>query len=409
MAKGFLNTNSVRQAMTETTIPSGVKTILNNPYYLFNDKTASIGTYYNLNTTMTTLDEATRDNYADLSANSPLRFNKITGFYLYGISRIEPSIEINEYGLEGDNVDGEVIFLPNTVVPYPGDRFMLDQLGDKYIFQITHVNPNTLDTGATMYKANYVLCASDGLQTIEDKVVKTFKFIYSNIGTNFACLIEDETYSELSEIQNITTMLKDYYIQLFYDVRVQTMCYYRDSAGFKVHDPYLLEFLIRNDILSGSSEYIYLDHQMFLPNTFGVDYDRTIFSTIDHNDLKRHIGLFTGNILLVTQKLSLLYAYPQDYYYMEYIRTNNKFYLIDIFDDPDFGNKIKNNIKTGNVMKDILIGFFNGANVTKKQLEALKHIDYMNNVELYYLIPITIYILDKYIQDTLSLTSVTSD
>ena len=405
MAKGFINTNAVRDAMTGNTIPSTVKSILNNPYYLFNDKTASICTYYNLNTTMTTLDEATRDNYGELTANSPLRFNKVNGFYIYGISKIEPNIEINEYGLEGDNVDGEIVILPNTVIPYPGDVFILDQLGDKYLFKITHVNPNTLDTGSVMYKANYTLCGSDGIQTIEDKVVKTFKFIYSNLGTNFACLIEDETYLKLSEVEAMSATLKDYYIQLFYDVRVQTMCYYRDTAGFKVHDPYLLEFLIRNEVLSGSTDYIHLDHQIFLPNTFGVDYDRTIFSTIDHNDIAKHIGLYIGNLLLVTQKLSLLYAYPQDYYYMEYVRTNNKFYIIDIFDDPDFGNKIKNNIKTGNVMKDILIGFLNGESVTEKHLEQLKHIDYMNNAELYYLIPITIYILDKYIQDTISTTS----
>lgn len=405
MAKGFMNPNSVRQAMTETTIPSSVKTILNNPYYLFNDKTASIATYYNLNTTMTTLDEATRANYGELTANSPLRFNKVTGFYLFGISKIEPDLDINEYGLEGNNVEGEAIILPNTIVPYPGDRFTLNQLGEKYIFQITHVNPNTLETGSVMYKANYILCASDGLQSIEDKVVKTFKFIYSNIGTNFACLIEDSTYLELSEYQAVSTMLKDYYIQLFYDARVQTLCYYRDAAGFKVHDPYLLEFLISNDVLSGSTDYIHLDHQLYLPNTFGVDYNRTIYSTIEHNDIKRHIGLFSGNLLLVTQKLSLLYAYPQDYYYMEYVRTNNKFYIIDIFDDPGFGEKIKNNEKTGNVLKDILIGYFNNESITAEQLEKLKHIDYMNNSELYYLIPVTIYILDKHIQNGLSKTS----
>jgi len=404
LAKGFINTNSVRQAMTETTIPNSVKTILNNPYYLFNDKTASIATYYNLNTTMTTLDEATRSNYGELEANSPLRFNKVSGFYLFGISKIEPNMDITEYGLEGDNVEGEVIILPNTVIPYPGDRFTLDQLGDKYIFQITHVNPNTLDTGSVMYKANYALCASDGIQEIEDKVVKSFKFVYSNMGTNYACLIEDETYSAITELQDASVMLKDYYIQLFYDSRVQTMCYYRDSAGFKVHDPYLLEFLIRNDILSGSTNYLYLDHQLFLPATFGVDYDRTIFSSIDHKELKKHIGLYIGNLLLVTQKLSLLYAYPQDYYYMEYARSNGRFHIIDIFDDPDFGNKIKNNVKTGNVMKDILIGFFNNENITNEQLESLKHIDYMNNVELYYLIPITIFILDSNIQNMLAKT-----
>lgn len=405
MARGFINTDSVRKAMTETTIPSSVKTILNNPYYLFTDKSASICKYYNLNTTMTTLDEATRENYAELTANSPLKFNKVIGFYIYGISKIEPSLDINEYGLEGDNVEGEAVILPNTVVPYPGDRFILDQLGDKYIFQVTHVNPNTLETGSIMYKVNYALCSSDGLQTIEDKVVKTYKFVANNIGTNFNCLIEDNLYSRLSDIQEISTMLQDYYIQLFYDVRVQTFAYYRDTLGYKVHDPYLLEFLKRNDILSGASNYLYFDHQMYLPSTFGVDYDKTIFSTIDHNDIKRHIGLYVGNLLLVTQKLSLLYAYPQDYYYMEYVRTSNKFYMIDIFDDPDFANKILKNIKTGNVMKDILIGYFNEESITEEQLNELKHIDYMNNVELYYLIPFTIYILNKFIQDNLAKTS----
>ena len=151
MAKGFIDTDSVRKAMTENIIPNNVKQILNNPYYLFNDKTASVCTYYNLNTTMTTLDEATRSNYAELTINSPLRFNKVTGFYLYGISKIEPSLDITEYGLEGDNVSGEAIVLPNTVVPYPGDRFTINQLGDKYIFMVTHANPNTLETGSVMY------------------------------------------------------------------------------------------------------------------------------------------------------------------------------------------------------------------------------------------------------------------
>ena len=79
--------------------------------------------------------------------------------------------------------------------------------------------------------------------------------------------------------------------------------------------------------------------------------------------------------------------------------------MIDIFDDPDFANKILKNIKTGNVMKDILIGYFNEESITEEQLNELKHIDYMNNVELYYLIPFTIYILNKFIQDNLAKTS----
>jgi len=405
LAKGFLNVDSVRQAMMGGTIIDSVKTILNNPYYLFNDKQASLCNYYNLNTTMTTLDEATRGNYAELTADSPLRFNKVIGFYIYGIQKIEPNLEITDYGLEGNNVNGEAFILPYTVVPYPGDRFILDQLGDKYIFQVTHVDPNTLDTGSVMYKINYSLDASDGLSEIEDKVVKTYKFAAGNIGTNFNSIIEETTYGDVNILENLCTSLKDFYIQLFYDTRIQTFAYYRNTMGYKVHDPYLLEFIIRNRIMSNSTNYLCIDHQMYLPSTFAIDYARTIFHTIETGDIRSHIGSFTGNILLVTQKLSLLYAYPQDYYYMEYAKTYPKFYLIDIFEDPDFGNKIINNTKTGNVMKDILIGYFNNETITNEQIEDLKHIDYMNNAELFYLIPFTIYIINMNIQNMLSKTS----
>lgn len=407
MAKGFINTDSVRKAMTENIIPNNVKQILNNPYYLFNDKTASVCTYYNLNTTMTTLDEATRSNYAELTINSPLRFNKVSGFYLYGISKIEPNLDITEYGLEGDNVSGEAIVLPNTVVPYPGDRFIINQLGDKYIFMVTHANPNTLETGSVMYKINYVLCGSDGIQTIEDKVVKKFKFIADNIGTNFNCVIEEEDYNQASILESVAKLMKDYFIQLFYDVRVQTFTYYRDVAGFKVHDPYLLEFIIRNDIINGSSDYLYLDHQLYLPATFGVDYNRTIFASIEDCDLTDHIGVYTGNLKLVDQrqKLSLLYAYPQDYYFMDYFNTSNKFYMIDIFDDPGFGEKIKNNEKTGIVLKDIIIGYFNNESITSDQLNEIKHLDFVSNCEMYYLMPLAIYIFNKNIENYLAKTS----
>ena len=65
MAGKFINTTTaysqvVNQASQVT------KSRLDNPYYIFSDKKASECTYYNINTTMTTLDEATRGNYAEI-------------------------------------------------------------------------------------------------------------------------------------------------------------------------------------------------------------------------------------------------------------------------------------------------------------------------------------------------------
>ena len=85
MAGKFINQ---QQKMTIDTLTDNVKTILNNPYYMYEDKKAATADYWNINNTKSTLDEATRTRCAELGPNNPLRFNLIKNFYLYGIERI---------------------------------------------------------------------------------------------------------------------------------------------------------------------------------------------------------------------------------------------------------------------------------------------------------------------------------
>ena len=140
MAGKFIK-NSSMLSTAPNFIVSNVKSSINNPYYLFNNSSASICTYYNINTTMTTLDEATRGNYAEISPESPIRYNKISGFYIYGINRIDPSMEVGEFGLETSGIQDDAMILPNTIIPYPGDFFVLDQIEKQYLFKVTAVNP----------------------------------------------------------------------------------------------------------------------------------------------------------------------------------------------------------------------------------------------------------------------------
>lgn len=423
MAGKFVNTQSLKTTMNSN-IESSVIKILNNPYYYFSDKKSSSCTYYNLNTTMTTLDEATRSNYAEIGFNSPLRFNKVTGFLLFGVTKMEPNLDVNEFGLESSDILGEALVLPYTIIPYPGDYFTLDQIKSKkkYLFRVTQVNPNTLETGATMYKINYSLKTSDGLRDIEPQVVKRYKFVPTNMGTNFSSIMEEDTYNNAVDLQDLTTKMKDNYVSLFYDPRIQSFsfirrttgyqdpnfynggcdCYFGE-AGFHVYDPYLIAFLQKNKIIEGASEYLYVQQAMYLPASFEVDYDRTIFHSIETKDISNHIGKFAGNLLLCRQALSLMYAYPDDYYYMDYTKIRHKLHVLDIFGDPGFGDRIINNEKTGNdVLKDILIGFMNGESITEENIHDLKHLDYVKSMEQYYLLPIMIFILEQSIQDSLT-------
>ena len=412
MAGRFINTSTTSTNILNS-IANTVQSILDNPYYLFSDKKASLCTYYNLNTTRTTLDEASRTNYGIISKDSPLRFNKINNFYLYGVDKIEPQLEIGEYGLESADLVFDAIVLPKTIIPYPGDFFTLHQLKKNYLFEVTAVQTNMLDTGAVMYRINYKLSSSDGARNIEPQVVRIFNFSVENLGSNFGCLIDDAVYQDAGDMEAYATTLKDYYIQLFFDSKVQTFTYMKDPFmeshchcgehfGLKVYDPYLVEFIIRNKILSGSTQYIVPMQQMYLHPTFGIDYDRTILRSLELNDIENHIGVYTGNIYLCDQKLSLLYAYPEDYYYTSYRHLNGAFCITDMFEDPGFGDKIKNNEKTDNILKNIVIKYFNGEEITNDDLKELKHIDYYNSALLYYTIPMVIFCIENQIQNMLN-------
>lgn len=430
MAGKFLNTTTAYSQMTNNMAEFN-KQLLDNPYYLYTDKKATECTYYNLNTTMTTLDEATRGNYAEISAQSPLRFNKIKKFLIYGLTRIEPNLTIGEYGLEGDDVTGEAIILPKTIIPYPGDYFFVTTLGKDYLFKVTAVNPNTLDTGATLFRINYSMITTDGLKNIEPQVVKRFVFTMntggngSDSGSNLSTSIIDEETAESTEnFDKTLTALKDYYIALFYTPKVETFIYnYQDYTkewheingipdpdrvfnmrklvehnpfGVKVYDPYLIEFIIRNGILSGASTYLHVMQKMFLPSTFALDYDRTIFSSLEERDINKHYTRITGNLLLCDQKLSILYAYPEDYFYMKYHDLDARFFFVNIFDDPEFCERVKKQkYYEHHELKNLIIKYYNNEPITTEDLDALDHMDYMNNKEFYYGIPLAIFCIEK--------------
>ena len=89
---------------------------------------------------------------------------------------------------------------------------------------------------------------------------------------------------------------------------------------------------------------------------------------------------------------------------MEYAKLATLHYSINIFGDLDLIYNIRNNIKTGNILVDILIKFFNDENITSDDLLMLKNIDYCDNIELFYGIPIAIFCLEQIISNMMSQT-----
>lgn len=391
----FINT---QHKLTIDSLVEGLKDRLKNPHYLFTDKKATIVDYYNINISKSTLDEASKLAYAPLGSNSPLRFNKIVDAYLFGIDKIMVNLNNDEYGLEADSIEGEAIVLPNTFIPYPDDYFSIKYLYKKVLFRVLEVTIDTLESGANFYKINYKLDQVD--ETIIDgQVVEEFKMIVNNIGTNYNTIIRSKEYDLIEKMEDISSILKEYFRNLFFSHKVQTFIYGKN--GYVFYDPFVIEFIIRNGLLDGNDVYDYVSHQTFVNKTFSIDYNRTFFKALEERDKVdiEKCRIF-ANAEAINDTMSLMYYRIENYFKVNYITTDNKEYkyMMEIF-SIDLIDRIKSNNyydKDGdNKIYNIIIGFFNEANINSDDITMIENIDYQSDHNLFYLIPIIIYIIES--------------
>ena len=110
--------NTSHSVMTQSVIDLQ-SDLLKNPFYLFNDKKGIPVDYYNINKNRSTLDDTLKIPYGLTDSESPLRFNLIHDFYLYGLDRIALSLENGDFGVESSDITGDAVILPDTITPFP--------------------------------------------------------------------------------------------------------------------------------------------------------------------------------------------------------------------------------------------------------------------------------------------------
>ena len=101
----FQNTQYVD---TVNNITDAMVSFLDNPYYNNIDKHPWTCDYLHINKNLTTLDEGSQQEYAFKGQNSPIRYDLIKNFVLFGPgNRIETNLNREEFGVSGDIIEGE--------------------------------------------------------------------------------------------------------------------------------------------------------------------------------------------------------------------------------------------------------------------------------------------------------------
>ena len=396
----FINTNYNK---TIDNLVEGAKSRLNNPFYIYGDRKPTIVTYYNINHNASTLDKGSSTLYDDIGQNSSLRFNKIENFHLYGIEKININLDIGEYGLESP-IEGEALILPNTIVPVPGDMFIINHVIDKpYLFMVTGIGIDTLYTGANFYKISYKLTRTDmdaltSLETVQ--TIKRFTYKAGNVGTTLTPLIESNQAELIDKIEDNIDTLLNYYMNLFYKNSVQN--FILEYQHMYLYDPYLIEFMIRNKLfaLSGNN-YFHVEQAVYIGDTFALEYDHTIFKDIEIK--KSNMRLNSVYPVPVDDPNSLLVDRLESYY-----KLSNKVMYKD-YDNPinwldmDLLDRVINNDlydEDSNLYyRNLLILYMNNKefDITDKIMNSIMDIEFNYTKELFYMIPILVFILKSYV------------
>ena len=396
----FINTNYNK---TIDNLVEGAKSRLNNPFYIYGDRKPTIVTYYNINHNASTIDKGSSTLYDDIGQNSSLRFNKIENFHLYGIEKININLDIGEYGLESP-IEGEALILPNTIVPVPGDMFIINHVIDKpYLFMVTGIGIDTLYTGANFYKISYKLTRTDmdaltSLETVQ--TIKRFTYKAGNVGTTLTPLIESNQAELIDKIEDNIDTLLNYYMNLFYKNSVQN--FILEYQHMYLYDPYLIEFMIRNKLFAlAGNNYFHVEQAVYIGDTFALEYDHTIFKDIEIK--KSNMRLNSVYPVPIDDPNSLLVDRLESYY-----KLSNKVMYKD-YDNPinwldmDLLDRVINNElydEDSNLYyRNLLILYMNNKefDITDKIMNSIMDLEFNYTKELFYMIPILVFILKSYV------------
>lgn len=398
MASKFINT---KHKMILNSLVEGFKEQLKNPYYIHMDSKPNVTCYYNQNTNLSTLDEGSKLQYSPLGKNSPTKYNMINDLYIYGLDRIITDMENGEWGLESNSIEGEAIILPNTIVPIPNDYFTINCIDKKLLFKVTSVTSDTIENGANFYKIDYKL---DQLtdEAILKQVSTEYNMILNNVGTQYKSIIRSNDYNFIDKVGDMLDRLRVYYKDLFYSSRVQTFILIHNDTYF--YDPYLIEFIKRNDIVNTGDEYLFVTHQTKLQNTFSIDYDKTFFRYTEMPDRNTAPYIYSQG-KYIDDAFSIFECRKELYYKIEYTleHIDNGRYTLNNFDARLLIN-IKDNIKYTSkheLYKNIIIKYFNSEEIDANDISSIEYMQFSADIEFFYNIPIVIFIIENIIQKLL--------
>lgn len=257
---------------------------LNSPVVRLLDQTPSFVTYYHINVDETTSDEGFSDVETIIGNKSPMRYQKVERFPIYGLDQIILQLEDTEAGLD-TSYEGEAIILPNTIKPLPNDFFIINYLHDDYLFRVTEINFDTIRAD-NFYKIRFSINCNDSekVHQLNELVHDKYTCILENIGTENKCIIQHDYKERLDQIDIMYSDMVTLYLSLFYNEKHNVLLG-ELSDGKTLYDPYMTEFINKHQLFNkkNSLTTILLEKQV-VDSRERLKYERSLWRMVERRD-----------------------------------------------------------------------------------------------------------------------------
>lgn len=379
---------------------------LNSQYARFLEGSPTFVTYYHINNIESTTDNGFNSVERILGTNSPIRFNQIDAFPIYGLSSIMMNLNDELQGLDS-SYDGEGIILPNTVKPLPNDIFTIDYLDRDYLFMVTSVSPGTIKSN-DFYKIEFTIKSLHGEHTeyLDKQTIDGYTTVIDNIGSKEKVIIHKDDVDQLISLETIYNNMAEYYKLLFFDKKYNSFILTTES-GKRLYDPFASMFINKFGLFNEKRKLdtIYLSIENRTP-LMTMEYHNSFYQTLELRNVNLLKDKYLYNESYVNDITSIFHHYKDDA--IKSVSLSN----IAVF--PYIPEDIITSIKSGtiedgvDIKNKVIVDFFINLPEQPRELDfdtLNNYFLYMkNDKETFTLIPIMLYILRIYYKKFMSIS-----
>ena len=373
---------------------------IKSPTSRFINTTPTFTTYYHINVDETTTDSGFIDVASVVGHRSPIRFNKIDNFPIYGIEQIVLQLQDSDQGID-TTFESEATIVPGTIKPVQNDFFIIPVLKDFYIFRVTNIQYDTIMPD-NFYKIEFKLEYIDSvkLEEIEKQIVNDYTCILENIGTETSCLIEKSVFKKIREIEKMYHSIVDFYKAMFYNERHNVFLAELEN-GHSLYDPLQTEFINTHKLFSerNNLETLILTDQYEDPKR-KLKYMKSVYKYIELKDQKLLSNFkFTTRPGITVHESSFYRWHDRRIDMLDipvYIPEDAK----NIFSD-EFVNAVKTNLEVQSDYATLIQKYVRCEDISVKDIPLTLDTEliYLNNsLEVFFFTPIIMYIIQQVIQ-----------